>query len=92
MREKTLKDDDLDEQVLRRPILLQNKPICYVIYYNSPRGVWTCEKGTTTVMKPWNFRALSKNNWFVLILGGSLLKSPKYNLVDYIWIQLSDVC
>ena len=48
MREKTLKDDDLDDQFLRRPSLLQKKPSCYVIYYNSFEEVWTSEKGTTT--------------------------------------------
>ena len=48
MREKIPKDDDLDDQVLIRASLLQKKPSCYVIYYNSPEGVWTCQKGTTT--------------------------------------------
>ena len=48
MREKKLKDDDLNDQVLKRPILLQKKPSWYIIYYNSTEGVWTCKKGTTT--------------------------------------------
>ena len=48
MREKTLKDDDLDYQVLRRPNILKKKLSCYVIYYNFPEGVRTCEKGTIT--------------------------------------------
>ena len=48
MREKTLKDYDFDDQVPTRTILLHKKPSCYVIYYISPEGVWTCEKGTAT--------------------------------------------
>ena len=48
MRGKIVKDDDFDDQVPRRPSHLHKKPSCYVIYYNSPEGVWKCKEGTTT--------------------------------------------
>ena len=56
------------------------------------KGVNIQKRPQLALMKPRNFRALSKNKWFVLILGGSLEKYPKWNLVDNIWLQLWDVC
>ena len=57
MREKTLEDDDLDDQVLRKPRLLQKETImlCHLLQF--PRGgvnMWN--KGAQlALMKPQNF-------------------------------------
>ena len=63
MREKTLEDDDLDDQVLRRPIILQKETImlCHLLQF--PQGGVNMRKKEPqlAMMKPWNFRARTIN-------------------------------
>ena len=55
--------------------------LCHLLQF--PRkGVNIQKRPQRAVMKPHNFQALSKNKWFVLILGGSLENYPRCNLVD----------
>ena len=73
------------------PLTLNNLMLCHLLQFPW-KGVNIQKKPQLALMKPQNFQELSNNKWFVPILGVSLEKSPKSNLVDNIWLQLRDMC
>ena len=73
-----------------KPFTYNNLILCHLLQF--PRkGMNIQKRPQLAFMKPRNFQSLSKRKWFVSILGGSLEKYPKCNLMVNIWLQLWDL-